>query len=83
MLKNTFQSIKFRFVLIYFVLVLICMSIVGSFIIQRLEVIQREKVEENMKKTISSISTAVSATIKGGEDNYIFLDKSNFYITKF
>lgn len=76
MLKNTFQSIKFRFVLIYFVLVLICMSIVGSFIIQRLEVIQREKVEENMKKTISSISTAVSATIKGGEDNYIFLDKN-------
>ena len=76
MLKNTFQSIKFRFVLIYFVLVLICMSIVGSFIIQRLEVIQREKVEENMKKTISSISTAVSATMKGGDETYIFLDEN-------
>lgn len=76
MLKNTFQSIKFRFVLIYFVLVLICMSIVGSFIIQRLETIQRENVEANMRKTISSISTAASTLIKGTDSDYPVLDKN-------
>lgn len=76
MFKNAFQSIKFRIVLIYFILVLISMSIVGSFIVQRLESIQRDKVQENMQKTISSIATATSTLLNGDKASFLNLDRS-------
>lgn len=49
------SSIKYRFITIYFLLVLICMSIVGSFIINRLESVQVDNVTENMQNTITSM----------------------------
>lgn len=50
-----FGSIKYRFMTIYFLLVLVCMSIVGSFIISRLESAQLDNVTENMDSTLTSI----------------------------
>ncbi|KXO16570.1 cell wall metabolism sensor histidine kinase WalK [Peptoniphilus sp. GNH] len=53
-----FQSIKWRFIIIYFILVLISMGIVGSFIIARLEVSQINSITENMKSQVQSIINA-------------------------
>ena len=50
-----FNSIKYRFITIYFLLVLIVMSIIGTFIINRLESQQLQNVTENMNQTINSI----------------------------
>lgn len=50
-----FATIKWRFVTIYFLLVLICMAIVGSFIINRLESQQIETVTTEMSQTLDSI----------------------------
>lgn len=55
-----FHSIKYRFVLIYFLLVLISMSIVGAFIINRLTVIQIDNVSQNMEKTLDSMITTMT-----------------------
>lgn len=49
------NSIKYRFIAIYFLLVLICMSIVGTFIINRLETAQIDNATENMQSTLTSI----------------------------
>lgn len=50
-----FNSIRFRFIGIYFLLVLICMTIVGAFIINRLEVVQIQRVTSQMKQSLDSI----------------------------
>ena len=50
-----FNSIKYRFITIYFLLVLLVMSIIGTFIINRLETQQIQNVTENMNQTINSI----------------------------
>lgn len=50
-----FNSIRFRFISIYFLLVLICMTIVGAFIINRLEVVQIQRVTSQMKQSLDSI----------------------------
>lgn len=54
------SSIKYRFMTIYFLLVLVCMSIVGAFIINRLESAQLQNVTENMDSTMNSIVTTSS-----------------------
>lgn len=51
-----FNSIKYRFITIYFLLVLLVMSIVGTFIINRLETQQINNVAENMSQTLDSIN---------------------------
>jgi len=50
-----FKSIKWRFVLIYFLLVFLAMSIVGLFIISQLEKIQLDMSSKNMDAFIRSI----------------------------
>ena len=49
-----FNSIKYRFITIYFLLVLVSMSIVGVFIINRLELQQIENIEESMNHTLNT-----------------------------
>ena len=50
-----FKSIRWRFVLIYFLLVFLAMSIVGIYIVNQLEDIQLEMNRINMEKRIRSI----------------------------
>lgn len=50
-----FSSIKWRFVLIYFLLVFIAMVIVGVFIVEKLEVQQIETVTDNMIQSMENI----------------------------
>lgn len=50
-----FSSIKWRFILIYFLLVFIAMAIVGVFIVEKLEEQQIESVTENMVQSMESI----------------------------
>lgn len=59
-----FNSIRWRFILIYFLLVFLAMSIVGIFIVDQLEQIQLEMNSANMNARIESIlypSTALQA----------------------
>lgn len=62
-----FKSIKWRFVLIYFLLVFLAMSIVGLFIITQLEKIQMNMSSKNMETRITSI-LATSTPLQ--EDNW-------------
>ncbi|MDO5040523.1 MAG: ATP-binding protein [Peptoniphilus sp.] len=50
-----FNSIRYRFIIIYLLLVLICMAIVGAFIINRLEVVQIDSITNQMQQTLQSI----------------------------
>jgi len=50
-----FKSIRWRFILIYFLLVFLAMSIVGLFIITQLEQIQLDMSSKNMETRITSI----------------------------
>lgn len=50
-----FKSIRWRFILIYFLLVFLAMSIVGIYIVNQLEDIQLEMSRKNMKERIQSI----------------------------
>ena len=50
-----FSSIKWKFIVVYFLLVLIAMLIVGAFIVERLETQQIENVMSNMEQSIESI----------------------------
>ncbi len=50
-----FKSIKWKFILIYFLLVFLSMSIVGIYIVHQLEDIQLEMSRKNMEKRIQSI----------------------------
>lgn len=51
-----FSSIKWRFIVVYFLLVFIAMVIVGAFIVNRLEAQQLENVTVSMKNNIEAIS---------------------------
>lgn len=61
-----FNSIRFRFISIYFLLVLICMTIVGAFIINRLEIVQIQRVTSQMKQSLDSIENT-SAYLSNGD----------------
>ncbi|MDD4779494.1 MAG: ATP-binding protein [Tissierellia bacterium] len=56
-----FKSIRWRFVLIYFLLVLLAMSIVGLFIITQLEHIQLDMSSKNMVTRIKTIFSSTTA----------------------
>lgn len=56
-----FSSIKWKFVVVYFLLVFIAMLIVGVFIVERLESQQIENVMSNMEKDIEAIIQSSSA----------------------
>ncbi len=56
-----FKSIRWRFILIYFLLVFLAMSIVGIYIVNQLEDIQLEMNRKNTEKRIQSILTSSDA----------------------
>lgn len=62
-----FSSIKWKFIVVYFLLVLIAMLIVGAFIVERLETQQIENVMSNMEQSIESI---VQSSTYISEDNW-------------
>ncbi len=62
-----FSSIKWKFIVVYFLLVLIAMLIVGAFIVERLETQQIENVMSNMEQSIESI---VQSSTYVSEDNW-------------
>lgn len=49
------SSFKARFIFIYLILILICMAIVGTFLINRLEISQMKTIEREMNETIDSM----------------------------
>ncbi|WP_077074737.1 ATP-binding protein [Aedoeadaptatus urinae] len=53
-----YSSIKWRFIFIYVLLVLVVMAIIGAFIVNRLEDAQLEKVQTDMEQTLSSIANS-------------------------
>lgn len=53
-----YSSIKWRFIIIYVLLVTVVMAIVGAFIVNRLEDAQLEKVETDMEQTLSSMTNS-------------------------
>lgn len=53
-----YSSIKWRFIVIYVLLVTVVMAIVGAFIVNRLEDAQLEKVETDMEQTLSSMTNS-------------------------
>jgi two-component system sensor histidine kinase VicK len=55
-----FSSIKWRFIVVYFLLVFIAMTIVGVFIVNRLEAQQIESVTVSMKNNIEAIASTSS-----------------------
>lgn len=59
-----FKSIRWRFILIYFLLVFLAMSIVGLYIMTQLEQIQLNMNSKNMKNRINSIFTSSTALQK-------------------
>lgn len=69
-------SIKYRFITIYFLLVLLVMSIVGTFIINRLESQQIDTVSENMTQTMDSI-VRTSTYLSTNNWSYMGNDISN------
>ena len=60
------SSFKARFIFIYMILVLICMAIVGTFLIDRLEVSQMRTIEGEMNETIDSM-VASAGYLKDGQ----------------
>lgn len=65
-----FKSIRWRFVLIYFLLVFLAMSIVGLFIITQLEQIQLNMSSKNMETSITSIlASATPLQMENWEEN--------------
>ncbi|MFA9423764.1 MAG: ATP-binding protein [Sedimentibacter sp.] len=63
-----FKSIRWRFILIYFLLVFLAMSIVGIYIVNQLEKIQLDMNSKNMEAQISFI-VATSDSLKSNEWN--------------
>ena len=53
-----YSSIKWRFIFIYVLLVLVVMAIIGAFIVNRLEDAQLEKVRTDMEQTLSSMANS-------------------------
>lgn len=67
---NMFKSIRWRLILIYFLLVFLAMSIVGIFIVGQLEDIQLEMNRKNMEERIKSILVSSEALrTKKWDDN--------------
>ena len=63
-----FSSIKWKFILVYFLLVFIAMAIVGIFIVGRLEEQQIKTATNNMEQHVKTIIEVVSSHISG--DNW-------------
>lgn len=61
-----FRSIRWRFIIIYFLLVFLAMSIVGFFITDQLEKIQLESITQSMRSHIFSI--LASSTLLQNDD---------------
>jgi two-component system sensor histidine kinase VicK len=61
-----FKSIRWRFTLIYFLLVFMAMAMVGFFITDQLEKIQLDSITESMKSHISAI-LASSSLLQGNQ----------------
>lgn len=66
-----FKSIRWRFILIYFLLVFIAMSIVGIYIVAQLEQIQLEMNAKNMDARIRSIIASSDYLKKDGWSNNV------------
>ncbi|MBU5668387.1 cell wall metabolism sensor histidine kinase WalK [Peptoniphilus sp. MSJ-1] len=64
-----FHSIKYRFILIYVVLVLISMFIASTFIVDRLEKVQIDTATDSMNKTMDTLTTTISALFKEDANN--------------
>ena len=65
-----FKSIRWRFILIYFLLVFLAMSIVGIFIVRQLEDIQLDMNRKNMEERIKSIlASSDTLTTKNWNEN--------------
>ena len=60
-----FSSIKWKFILVYFLLVFIAMAIVGVFIVGRLEEQQIKTVTNNMEQHIKTVMEVASTHISG------------------
>ena len=67
-----FKSIRSRFIAIYFILVLVAMMIVGLFIVNRLENTQLASMEEDMKRTASTMlsSSEKFSTVNWSEEQF-------------
>lgn len=70
-----FKSIRWRFILIYFLLVFLAMSIVGMFIMTKLQQIQVDMSSKNMEARIKSI--LASSTALQEDDWKHFTDEIN------
>ena len=66
-----FKSIRWRFILIYFLLVFLAMSIVGIYIVNQLEGIQLNMNIKNMDARIRSIIQSYSSLNTGNWDENI------------
>ncbi|NLK65433.1 MAG: cell wall metabolism sensor histidine kinase WalK [Tissierellia bacterium] len=66
-----FKSIRWRFILIYFLLVFLAMSIVGIYIVNQLEKIQIDMNIKNMEARIRSIIDSYSTLKSGNWDENI------------
>ncbi|HHZ00399.1 MAG TPA: cell wall metabolism sensor histidine kinase WalK, partial [Tissierellia bacterium] len=66
-----FRSIKWKFILIYFLLVFLSMSIVGIYIVNQLEKIQLDMNIKNMEARIRSIIDSYSSLKSGVWDENI------------
>lgn len=64
-----FSSIKWKFILVYFLLVFIAMAIVGIFIVGRLEEQQIKTATNNMEQHIKTLMEVASSHISG--DNWV------------
>lgn len=66
-----FKSIRWKFILIYFLLVFLAMSIVGIYIVNQLEKIQLDMNIKNMEARIRSIIDSYSSLKSGVWDDNI------------
>ncbi len=66
-----FSSIKWRFITIYFLLVFIAMSIVGVFIVDKLETQQLDSIEGDMQRQIETIVESSSYLGQGGWGDHV------------
>ena len=66
-----FKSIRWRFILIYFLLVFLAMSIVGIYIVNQLEKIQLDMNTKNMEARIRSIIESYGSLNSGNWDEKI------------
>ncbi len=72
-----FSSIRYRFIIIYFLLVFLAMSIVGFFITTQLENIQLEMTSKSMKTHITSIiASSISLQSENWEENISNIEES-------